>query len=70
MTTKSKTDPNWRGDQQPIWRERPYCDEGTEFDLRWGFTASEEFLLARVPGIISLERGVDAVDSAVAGSIP
>lgn len=82
MNTKSKSDPNRGSDQQSIWRNRAYCDEGTEFDLRWGVTAefsnggapsaraAEELLLAQISGKILSAWEADSVDSTIAGSIP
>jgi hypothetical protein len=63
MSLQSKKDPNREYDQNSPWRRRAYCDEGTEVDLRWGFTVAnfgaaatlviskpEEGLLAQVSG--------------------
>jgi hypothetical protein len=63
MSSQYKIDLNRERDQDSPWRRRPYCDEGTEVDLRWGFTVAnfgaaatlvitepEERLLAQVSG--------------------
>jgi len=41
MSAHFKRDPNREGDQDSIWRKRAYFDEGTEFDIRWGFVAAD-----------------------------
>jgi hypothetical protein len=63
MSSQSIIDLNRERDQNSPWRRRAYCDEGTEVDLRWGFTVAnfgeaaaleivkpEERLLAQVSG--------------------
>ena len=83
MNIISKNESNQGTDQQSVCRERAYCDEGTEIDLRWGFRVAEfsiagtpasrearEFLLAQITGNILSAWEADSVDSAVAGSIP
>ena len=41
MPTQIKYDPNWEGNQGSLWRKRAYSEEGTEFDIRWGFVVSD-----------------------------
>jgi len=55
MPTQTKFDPNWEGNQGSLWRKRPYFEEGTEFDIRWGFVVAD-FSKAATPEIIELEE--------------
>jgi hypothetical protein len=41
MSTQSKYDPKREGNQGSLWRKRAYFEEGTEFDIRWGFVVAD-----------------------------
>jgi hypothetical protein len=55
MPTQIKYDPNWEGNQGSLWRKRAYSEEGTEFDIRWGFVVAD-FSKVASPEIIELEE--------------
>jgi len=41
MPTQTKYEPNWEGNQGSLWSKRAYSEEGTEFDIRWGFVVAD-----------------------------
>jgi hypothetical protein len=41
MPAQTKYDPNWEGNQGSLWSKRAYSEEGTEFDIRWGFVVAD-----------------------------
>ena len=41
MPTQTKYEPNWEGNQSSLWSKRVYSEEGTEFDIRWGFVVAD-----------------------------
>ncbi len=55
MSTQSKYDSNWEGNQGSFSRKRAYFEEGTEFDIRWGFVVAD-FGKAATPEIMEREE--------------
>jgi hypothetical protein len=64
MSIQAQYDPNWEGNQGSLWRKHAYYEEGTEFDIRWGFVVAD-FGIAAIPEI--MER-VERLSMQVSGN--